>query len=140
MPLAGLYLGRTILSTFPLKYSTSCAGYVFWRGCRNRTRGSSVSSLLAWGSSLKHLRKFWGTHALLKCNRQHLGEPTVWPYPLVSVILLPNRQVHLSCQGTLHKAYFGDITFPIKFIACYWVRLFWMFEHLLDNSNERLGG
>lgn len=24
----GLYLGHTILSTFPLKYSTSCTGYV----------------------------------------------------------------------------------------------------------------
>lgn len=28
--LAGLYLGHTILSTFPLKYSTSCTGYVLW--------------------------------------------------------------------------------------------------------------
>lgn len=28
--LTGLYLGFTILSTFPLKYSTSCTGYVLW--------------------------------------------------------------------------------------------------------------
>lgn len=28
--LASLYLGGTILSTFPLKYSTSCTGYVLW--------------------------------------------------------------------------------------------------------------
>lgn len=28
--LTGLYLGHTILSTFPLKYSTSCTGYVLW--------------------------------------------------------------------------------------------------------------
>lgn len=28
--LAGLYLDRTILSTFPLKYSTSCTVDVLW--------------------------------------------------------------------------------------------------------------
>ncbi len=28
--ITALYLGRTILSTFPLKYSTSCTGCVLW--------------------------------------------------------------------------------------------------------------